>query len=386
MLLLFVGWPSAGKGIQPPRAVAPNFICPIGVYALVGHKGSLALSRSAGKVQCLVSRKGVLWCCAILFIVLSFCGRMLCLAQERVSLQDRFLSEAPKKWTEYRARTARFQGSIIHTQTDMLKVKQVVRHVKYELKQKLDSAWLLLDQRLDPKEQIGIVEVVNPRYAFKLRRASPAAPWAVVHVDLDLADGITGLYHPRDAVDYGAGRGLYFFSGRYCLPSLIQDPRFTLKNVSLTAGKDTDCVKVEFDVTQEEPGRDVIRSGWIALDPAQYWIVRAYELQAKFFNGTGVITGSYEYDRGESNTPLLRLHVRRQKGTFNTGEALDHEYRYECQFVERDVPESEFTLSAFGIPEPPGMTQPTRWYLWAGVAAFVCLGLAVLLRRMRRSS
>jgi hypothetical protein len=38
-------------------------------------------------------------------------------------------------------------------------------------------------------------------------------------------------------------------------------------------------------------------------------------------------------------------------------------------------PDEEFTLSAFGLPEPRGLEwkKPTRWYLWLAVGGSVCL-------------
>ena len=42
-------------------------------------------------------------------------------------------------------------------------------------------------------------------------------------------------------------------------------------------------------------------------------------------------------------------------------------------------PDTDFTLSAFGLPEPPGLEwkRPTPWYLWVGLAGIVCLALGV---------
>jgi hypothetical protein len=48
----------------------------------------------------------------------------------------------------------------------------------------------------------------------------------------------------------------------------------------------------------------------------------------------------------------------------------------------------EFTLSAFGLPEPMGMPAVTRrsswWYLWFIVSALVCFAGAWYIRRRAR--
>lgn len=51
--------------------------------------------------------------------------------------------------------------------------------------------------------------------------------------------------------------------------------------------------------------------------------------------------------------------------------------------VNNNVPDSEFTLSAFGLPEPAGMEavkKPVPMYLWILLAAAVCGVLAFAFR------
>ena len=52
--------------------------------------------------------------------------------------------------------------------------------------------------------------------------------------------------------------------------------------------------------------------------------------------------------------------------------------------------DEEFTLSAFGLPEPPTSNNdaPIRWYLWLGLAGIGCILLAayVHFQKRRRTS
>jgi len=52
--------------------------------------------------------------------------------------------------------------------------------------------------------------------------------------------------------------------------------------------------------------------------------------------------------------------------------------RREFNLKEADVPERDFTLSAFGLSEPGGVQRPTRWYLWAAILGIGCLIVAAL--------
>jgi len=59
-------------------------------------------------------------------------------------------------------------------------------------------------------------------------------------------------------------------------------------------------------------------------------------------------------------------------------EGFDSEMRREFNLKEADVPERDFTLSAFGLSEPGGVQRPTRWYLWAAILGIGCLIVAAL--------
>jgi hypothetical protein len=92
--------------------------------------------------------------------------------------------------------------------------------------------------------------------------------------------------------------------------------------------------------------------------------------------------GRFDYKAGQMGFPVL---TRIEFDTGNSGEGkMQIKVIREFQLMERDgIPESEFTLSAFGLPEPVELQGPrsqTRWYLWAGVAGILCLALGAGLR------
>jgi len=55
-------------------------------------------------------------------------------------------------------------------------------------------------------------------------------------------------------------------------------------------------------------------------------------------------------------------------------------------FEQEAVPEVEFSLTAFGLPEPVGISfqQPTRWHLWFALAGVGALALALGLYKWSR--
>lgn len=68
--------------------------------------------------------------------------------------------------------------------------------------------------------------------------------------------------------------------------------------------------------------------------------------------------------------------------------ALNHLLRIKSErnISTSNLPETDFTLSAFGFPEPPGVEwkKPFPWYLVAAAAGTICLGVFFFLRARAR--
>jgi hypothetical protein len=90
----------------------------------------------------------------------------------------------------------------------------------------------------------------------------------------------------------------------------------------------------------------------------------------------------------------------KQFGDLTRIEVLNSDEQKPRKFSSREVteilefehcapfPDSDFTLSVFGLPDPMGVPKPdrpTRWYLWLSLGAFVCLLLAAVSWRLTRS-
>jgi len=102
---------------------------------------------------------------------------------------------------------------------------------------------------------------------------------------------------------------------------------------------------------------------------------------------------SYEAKKGEPFPVLKRI----EEWDKNSREPAKSRLRYEIELSEFHhssvpFPDSDFKLSAFGLPEPEGLKQPApppRTWLWLIVAAVGAALLAILfawLKRRRASS
>jgi hypothetical protein len=174
--------------------------------------------------------------------------------------------------------------------------------------------------------------------------------------------------------------GLHLFEPRVGLPELYQSAGFQLIDVSPEGGDKSEAlVRVTFRYTPKDPSNDWQRSGVVVLDPSRDWVIRRTELEEEQQVGkvkvTGKYTGRIDYkESGEQH--VIKSETRHR--IWNNG-ALVNEITLLSEIERRprkSIPESEFTLSAFGLPEPHWARPKSKpWYLWFAIAGLVCLSL-----------
>ncbi len=167
---------------------------------------------------------------------------------------------------------------------------------------------------------------------------------------------------------------------------LLTSDAVTITEVRSQQDRDKEFVYVSFSKTPQKKGNR-LRRGWYLLDPAYYWIVRKGELTFDL-GSDGIVTQSFEheYKSGRDGFPMVNRTSLFVKNLRENRDVPTYEHVAVAELQEREnVPEGEFTLAAYDLPEPFGLTpKPTRWYLWAGVAAIVCLVGAGVLRYLQR--
>ncbi len=110
-----------------------------------------------------------------------------------------------------------------------------------------------------------------------------------------------------------------------------------------------------------------------------------YKLQRGPNGVIGDHLATYEYGEGDAEFPMLKRMVLTDLGSEGNAEG---ETVTDLTLALRDVPAREFTLTAFGLPEPVGMPAVDRgglpWYAWLSLAAVGVLvvgGIVVMLKR-----
>jgi hypothetical protein len=242
-------------------------------------------------------------------------------------------------------------------------------------------------QFLIPERGIKL-DAINSRYEFNVLRRDTKAHWAIGRTErITNSDPGSRDCMSNRSLDYWTQHALLFTHTCDLLPFLIEQSEFNIRAVTPVMVDSSQLAKLEFDYQPKDTQGDIsqLRAGWVLLDPERYWVIVRFEAQVDDSStGKGSIAGNIEYEKGTA-VPIVKKSVLRQKARFLDGKQGEYETRFEFQITEADVPESDFFLSAFGLPEPTfAGPRPTRWYLWVALAGVFCLVLAVLLRRRAR--
>jgi hypothetical protein len=300
---------------------------------------------------------------------------------------DRFSTEASSAWQNYQERAKRLQGSFSITFDAVTGSTRetLKRHITFKQR---EGCAFYLQQRLGPQDETGWARVLNPKYGFELNRRRPDGPWAVSQMKSDSISNPRFESPERDVLLWSTcpiNLALAINSAKV----VPVEPGFSVKRVE--ANKEDNHGQVRVDCSYDPKGdpRTLSFDGSIVYDPTHYWVILEYEGRiGQTAPGQGTATRSVkvsnEYLYTDDGFPILQ---RIQKQVKNPQKLYTSTDTYEFELSEANVDASEFTLTAFGLPEPPGLAvgSPTRWYLWAIILGVLCIGIAALLRwRTRR--
>lgn len=329
------------------------------------------------------SRK--LACCLLTAAIVGCSEESVCAQAIRAS-KDRFLHEAPIGWQEHGLLTERVQGSTeIKSHTIKAKEKKLERHTTAENKR--SGPWAYV-KRVEHTPQaknglpVGAGWVVNSHYYAALQKKTKDVGWLLTDLELFTEGGM-----PKKTANLTRGIGFntapLLAVERKLLPELIKNPTFVLKEV-ITMPNETgeELVRVSFSVDRplnvrsEDPRMD----GWVVLDPARQWIVKEGRLKLMY---AGNIPAEYAFEneyrhvRESFVIPTRSVqHIDFPKDDPGGGWLRQDEVETRFEFHEQDTSaEVEFSLTAFGLPEPVGITiqQPPRWHLWFGLGGIGCI-------------
>jgi len=309
-------------------------------------------------------------------------GAHAALSSEQV--KERFLNEAPKTWAEYRVLASRFQGNV----TEVFKKNgEVVNEKSTEVKQNGKCRMVInCFARKDSKAFSGVeVYAQNASYAFSLKKERPERAWVLT------AMGFKGDGEPLVVVEHldwafevlGSPVMLYSES----LAELVKQPSFRIVKAEELKEHGRSLVRISFDNRHSSEANPFfpIQSGSVTLDPQWCWCVRDGTILNRYAQGESraQVSVTAISAPGRIGTPIPKRAVaetealyKPMKGSLLTDFALSVPVSL--------PPDSDFTLSAFGFPEPTPQRAGSRLYIWLFVGGIVCLIAGIGIRRFRR--
>ena len=146
------------------------------------------------------------------------------------------------------------------------------------------------------------------------------------------------------------------------MSGFLTDKNVFIRSVSRVREGTRGLLKAEFEMTPFQKG-SMSRVGWFTVSPSEAWVLHEY----KFDHGDISRHGSIEYGEMQAGVPVLRRFTctARRLGKLLNTQTYDFE---KLEFV--DVPDRDFTLAAFDLPE---VGRPAAKPLWVVRVLANCL-------------
>ncbi len=295
-------------------------------------------------------------------------------ADKAETWKERFLTDAPRAWEEYRAFTDRLQGTV---EVTIVNTGAVSTHSRLEFKRNLHCKMALV-QSLLPGQPRGELHAFNPLYGFALTRRTGDAPWV-------LGDLQMGVFKSPFTDDWRVLRSCIVASGVE-LSELVNLPIFRVLRAGAVQQDGRELCRIDFETQGQPPGGNDPR-GTLWLDPQRCWTLRHCTLH-RHHPGSVESTVDREVRATSAKYPIPvrceeKTHILYPQSGNKDGEWVDE---FNLREVSPLPGDEEFTLSAFGLPEPMGVKPPerSRAWLWLLVAAAGLAALAVLFAGLKR--
>ena len=214
----------------------------------------------------------------------------------------------------------------------------------------------------------------GPSYAFKISRRSKEAPFQLQSLEFTPASNAAKIIR-KDSYFWNV-----LASPRACfgveMDDLIKAPGFVIRGASETTDEHGPIVRIEFECPSEKL-KLKFTNAWITMRPSEDWAIQKGEYSLKE-NWRIVHENTYTPDdQGRprlSKSSDVYLHPPHQNRDY-------YDYTFEG-LKNRVVPESAFTLSTFGLPEPKqpvasNYRSTAHYWFIAGGISMLALAFAI---------
>ena len=301
---------------------------------------------------------------------------------------ERFWAEATPHWLAAEADAATLQGRVtaeLHTtipdrgidETDTVRVT-----VRQNPRAALLSGGLILAKPNDPTVHVFLA---NPRYAALLRRDSHDADRYLLR-EYFADPGLAYETAPANARDWAFLKLCPHYSyADIPLSRLRQQPGVEVRKVEFGPEPGSPVRATLRRVVRPNTPKVITYDAVLTFAPNRQWHLTGVEEAVNQSKGKFVTTVSTRYTIDETSpAPLPPIREQRNDSRSRSGSGTSRVARYELE--RREVADGEFTLAAFGLPEPVGLGAPrgTPSAVWLLLAAALAAVAAVAFRRLSR--
>ncbi len=297
------------------------------------------------------------------------------------TLEQRFLREAPLQWEDYLRRCDGLDGRV----SFVFKVDGQLDNQSWSERKHNDRCRLVLHQELVPTPSYGDLCAYNDHYAFRLRRAGTDGGWALVGVPAARDAKYQRPTRERDMTPQVLANA---YPAQ--LPGLIRRSTFRVRQAKDVALNGRRVIQIEFECPEKAPSVEgAVRSGTLWLDPERSWCLCQSQVHCVYPGNVSEALTQVEFRDDAATFPIPRRVViktdqmREAEGRIKTIGEFDCELREPGSLP----PDEDFTLTAFGLPEPEFISSrptPTRWWLWGSLAGGALLALGAIFGWLRQ--
>lgn len=299
------------------------------------------------------------------------------------ALHQRLLAEAFPAWAELERAGTQMEGTYTlreEFRSPKINKPPTFKHCTIAINGELGKVSCDLGETSPPQQ----VSAINPNYVFQIARKKSSSDFRVNFLEPGAGEGDSTRRQMIKDMVKNLKNDIYCAWYLWTDPvgDLLKDPGTVIKAVEPVAREGRHLVRVRYEWSPKsgDKVKGGLRDGEIILDPAARWTIQQYKV-SKFW---GKIEATLSYGDPVDGLPFVR--EKTEVWSNDEGDARTRTLRFES-LAKKKVPESEFKLSAYGLPEPNFDSRFNASFFYWYFALSVILGvLAVLLWRKRAKS
>lgn len=324
-------------------------------------------------------------------ILLALLNASFAIAEES-RLDERLRTEAPQAWSKLAENLMHSEGDGMRIETTTDGSGQTVEKTATRISFRVAGPAVRIEATgVETGNQV--VFCTNSRYGFQLNRDAAAAPFIIRSTKPRESDeapasplGIAGPgFEEYDTALLQFLAAPWIVDGRPLSRMLCQADS-KIQSVTPVEYGGRDCIKVSFSYFPIDENENEFQEATVILDPAAKWSVQEYDCTTSW----GKLTGEVKYGTPDSVGPVPQRVAVRMHGVSEEA-AFVREVSFEFNALKhRNVPDAEFTLSAFDFPElpvegerPVTPASKRRWLIWGNAFLGSLFAVILLVRYLR---